>query len=120
MKLYSAAPKASISMVTDDRLSRALIQLHQTSPLTHILETGTYVGLGSTRFIAEILASHPPVPQMFVTIEASYSNWRRAKRNLKRFPFVKPLWGLSTSRQDAQNFIESDVGDCDKFAGDCS
>lgn len=108
MKLYSAAPKASITMIQDEKLSRLLAEMSSVIPITHVLETGTHVGLGSTRFIAEILSLQPVPPQRFVTIEANYRSWRRAVANLKKFPFVTPLWGLSTSRQEALRFIRDD------------
>ena len=109
MKLYSAAPRANISMVTDTQLRSLLLELCKCLPLTHILETGTHVGLGSTSFIAEIFTTQSLAPKKFVTIEASYSNWRKAKHNLQGFPFVEPLWGLSTSRQEALNFMKNDA-----------
>ncbi|MGB6483360.1 MAG: hypothetical protein WBE86_07730 [Candidatus Acidiferrales bacterium] len=96
-------------MVTDTQLRRLLIELCESLPLTHILETGTYVGLGSTTFIAEIFNKQSCAPQKFITIEASYSNWRKAKHNLQDFPFVEPLWGLSIPRQEALNFIKNDT-----------
>jgi len=108
MKLYSAAPKASISMIQDEQLGGLLLEMSRRTPITHVLETGTHVGLGSTKFIAEILGAQSTSPQRFITIEANYRSWRRAKENLKQFPFVTPLWGLSTSRQEALRFIEND------------
>src|SRR5260370_33191430 len=108
MKLYSAAPRASISMIEDGRMLHLLVEISKDSPITHILETGTHIGLGSTKFIAEIFRTQSPAPQLFVTIEASHHNWRRARENLKAFPFVTPLWGLSTSLQEALRFIGND------------
>lgn len=108
MKLYSAAPRANISMSKDAQLRQLLTELCESLPVTHILETGTHVGLGSTTFIAEIFTKRSFVPEKFVTIEASYSNWRKAKRNLRKFRFVEPLWGLSTARHEALDFIKHD------------
>jgi hypothetical protein len=108
MRLYSSAPKANISMTEDEQLSRLLGEVSRRAPITHVLETGTHVGLGSTRFIAEIVGAQATAPQHFVTIEANYHSWRRATKNLKKFPFVTPLWGLSTSRQEALHFIRND------------
>jgi hypothetical protein len=95
-------------MIDDDGLRKALIEINRQSPITHILETGTNVGLGSTRFIAEILRSQYSPPCQFVTIEANHHSWRQARENLKRFPFVQALWGLSTSREEALRFVGSD------------
>lgn len=108
MRLYSTAPKANIRMQDDDSLRQALLTLYRQKPITHVLETGTNIGLGSTKFIAETLASQNAPPHQFVTIEANHNSWRQAKENLKPFPWVNPLWGLSTSREEALRFIGRD------------
>jgi hypothetical protein len=108
MRLYSTAPKACIRMVSDSRLHNLLGQLCQSVPITHVLETGTNIGLGSTAFIAEISIGLSRAPQMFVTIEANHWCWRRANKNLIRFPFVTPFWGLSLSLRDALHFVKCD------------
>src|SRR5260370_12951782 len=108
MKLYSAAPRASISMIEDGRMLNLWVEISKYISIVHILEAGTHIGLGSTKFIAEIFRAQSPAPQLFVTIEASHHNWRRARENLKAFPFVTPLWGLSTSLQEALRFIGND------------
>ena len=108
MKLYSTAPGASISMIEDVKLSHLLVEISKRAPITHILETGTHIGLGSTKFIAEIFAAQSPPPQLFITVEANHRSWRQARENLKPFPFVTPLWGLSTTRQEALRFISND------------
>lgn len=108
MRLYSTAPKACIRMVSDSRLHNLLSQLCQSVPITHVLETGTNIGLGSTAFIAKIFIGLSRAPQMFVTIEANHWCWRRAKKNLISFPFVTPFWGLSVSLRDALRFVKCD------------
>ena len=108
MKLYSASPKAHISMTADQQLRHLLVDMTRCTPISHILESGTHVGLGSTKFIAEIFGAQSPRPQLFVTIEANHHSWQQAVKNLKRFPFVTPVWGLSTSRREGLRFIRSD------------
>jgi hypothetical protein len=77
--------------------------------IRHVVESGTHEGLGSTRFLAEVFAEVSP-PRSFVTIEANWRSWRRARRNLRRFPFVQVLWGESLDTREAIEFVESD--DC--------
>ena len=108
MKLYSASPHANISMIVDSRLRDLLVDITRRTPISHILESGTHVGLGSTKFIAEIFGAQSPPPKRFVTIEANHRSWHQAKKNLETFPFVTPVWGLSTSRQEGLRFIQSD------------
>jgi hypothetical protein len=95
-------------MQDDDSLREALLNLHRQKPITHVLETGTNIGLGSTKFIAETLGSQNSLPHQFVTIEANHNSWRQARDNLKGFPFIQPLWGLSTSREEALRFVMTD------------
>ncbi len=108
MKLYSAAPHANISMTGDAQLRHLLIEMTKKTPISHILESGTYRGLGSTKFVAEIFGAQSPAPQLFVTLEANHHNWRQARNNLKGFPFVTAVWGLSTSREEGLRFIQND------------
>ena len=75
--------------------------------IAHVVETGTHEGLGSTRFVAESFPSSAP-PRSFVTIEASWRSWRRARRNLRRFAFVQPLWGHTLDVREAVEFIKHD------------
>jgi hypothetical protein len=108
MKLYRASAHASISMTADAQLRHLLVEITKQAPISHILESGTYRGLGSTKFIAEIVGAQSSPPQLFVTIEANHDSWRQARNNLKDFPFVTPVWGLSTSRQEGLRFIRND------------
>jgi len=75
--------------------------------ISHVLETGTYLGLGSTTFAAESFPASSP-PEVFVTIEVNWVSWREAKRNLRRFPFVTPLWGRTVAAKTALEFLEND------------
>ena len=71
-----------------------------------VVETGTYLGTGSTRMIAE--AFTPNVPEKFYTIEISRTHYEAARRNLAHINFIEVLWGLSVGREQAGNFIRSD------------
>jgi hypothetical protein len=107
MKLYCDYPHASISMHEDTELRQLLQNVIREKKFTHVLESGTYLGLGSTRFVAEAFPIESP-PKLFVTLEASWKNWRQAKTNLARFPFCRPVWGLTVKRDEALKFVYDD------------
>ncbi len=107
MKLLSGLPGASMSITASARLRLLLKETLREKTTTHVLETGTFHGLGSTTFIAEAFPNERP-PEAFVTIEANWVSWKHAKRNLGGFSFVKPLWGRTIPVKRALVFIESD------------
>lgn len=107
MRLLSEATPAAIPMHDDPELQKLLQDITKTEKFKYVIETGTFDGLGSTTFIAESFPKHFS-PQMFVTIEADWKRWRQAMRNLRRFPFIKCLWGNSVKQKQAIDFIRND------------
>ena len=107
MKPYREYEFGSISMHDNAQLRELLRAVIVGEQLEHVVETGTHEGLGSTRFLAESFQA-TTTPKSFVTIEASWKSWRRAKRNLISFPFVKPLWGQTLELRRALDFVQSD------------
>jgi len=107
MRLYSDYPGASISMAASPKLRQLLENTFRQEKITHVIETGTYQGLGSTTLIAESFPENSP-PQIFLSIEINWDSWCHAKRNLRRFPFVTPVWGRTVPVQQALEFIETD------------
>jgi len=94
----------------DDNEIRALLhRIIREEKINVVIESGTYDGLGSTTFVAESFPKYSP-PISFITIEANWKVWKRAKRNLSRFNFIKPIWGYSISIKEALRFIQQD--DC--------
>lgn len=108
MKLLSDYPGASMSMAASERLRLLLRNVLASERISHILETGTYQGLGSTTFVSEAFPQESP-PQLFITIEANMLSWQHAKCNLRRFPFVRPLWGKTVDMKRALEFLQADV-----------
>ena len=71
-----------------------------------VVETGTYLGTGSTKAILAAFGERRP--DVFYTLEVSKKFHDHARRNLATFPFVRCLWGLSVYRQEALGFVEND------------
>ena len=91
-----------------DTLLNVLTECIDAEKVTAVIETGTYLGLGSTRTIAEAFLK-TSLPNEFITIEANWSSWRKARQNLSQYNFVKALWGKSVAQQDAIRFISNDL-----------
>jgi hypothetical protein len=107
MKLYRDFPGGSMSMADDPKLRGVLRQVLTEERIDHVLETGTYQGLGSTTMVSECF---PPnaAPRKFITVEANWNSWRQARANLRRFSFVTCLWGLTVELANAVRFVQED------------
>lgn len=107
MKLYGTAAHASVDMSADPILNRELAGLVARHKIDVAVETGTFLGTGSTRFVAEALVAAGS-PKRFVTLEVNFANWCRARANLRPYPFVDGRWGLSVPLQRALDFLRDD------------
>lgn len=107
MKLLSDFPDTSMSMGASTHLKSLLDHVLAEENVSYVFESGTYLGLGSTKFIAEAFRKDEQ-PELFVTVEANWMSWRAAKRNLRCFPFVRPLWGRTVPADKALQFLHSD------------
>jgi len=91
----------AMSVGEETEFYRTLEQLIQlVRPLT-IIETGTYLGRGSTAAICRGLAKLPEIRCAFYTIEVNARHYGQALANLAEkghLPRVKPLHGLSLPR----------------------
>lgn len=112
MEHYATYLGHSMSMGEDPVLTAALTKLIAEEGINVAIETGTYLGLGSTRFIADCLvAAHPREhlgEKTFITIEASKAHWRQAVVNLIRYPFMKCVWGTTVDIEAAAAFMAND------------
>lgn len=77
VKLYRDFPDASVSMRDSVELRRILEQVIRVEHIRPVVESGTYLGLGSTHFVADSFPGDSK-PTSFVTLEASWWDWRRA------------------------------------------
>jgi hypothetical protein len=99
-------PTQRLEVPRSDKLVSTLIQAITAFKPNVIIESGTYLGTGSTRLILEALGETQP--EAFYTIEISPSLVEQARKNLAPFPWVQVVWGLSIRRQEAISFVESD------------
>lgn len=106
MKLYSEYKNASISMSEDLELSNLLEKAIVEWQPEVAIETGTFLGTGSTRFLSELFLKHSI--EIFYTCEANWNYYIQAIKNLEKYPFTKALWGLTLKKHEARSFIEND------------
>jgi len=107
MEHYATAPNPAMFMREDPVLSEHLVRLIAAAEIDVAIETGTYLGEGSTRFVAECFLQVAP-PKRFVTTEVHFANWCRAKANLRRYPFVDCRWGSTVDTEAALRFLATD------------
>lgn len=93
-------------MAADARLRAMLREAVQAHDVNVALETGTYLGEGSSAMLADVLTAQPS-PRL-VTIEADWHFWRQARTNLEPYGFVECLWGRSVPIDEAISFMEED------------
>lgn len=107
MQNYAKKENSSAQMTNLDKLKSSLSKEILDSNINCVIESGTFLGLGSTTFLANVFLELKKTPD-FTTIEANWLNWTKAKKNLSNLTFVKPLWGLTVSLSDAIHFISND------------
>lgn len=107
MKSYTDYAHHSVSMVNLGTLTEKIREEHRQNNITKVLETGTFIGLGSTRTLAEAFGTEKNIPEIY-TLEANWRNWRKAVKNLQQFSYVNPVWGMSVSREEAIEFVKKD------------
>jgi hypothetical protein len=103
MKLYDA----DMSFGKDPGFIEALKRFLTPAGIDTVIETGTYVGLGSTSTLADFFQRSAP-PKAFTTIEVNFSFFRSAKVNLRPYRFVDCRWGETINLADARAFIRED------------
>ena len=107
MEHYSLAPQRSMTMREDPVLSDRLARLIALAKIDVALETGTFLGTGSTAIVSEAF-QRVAAPKRFVTLEVNFANWCRATANLRRYPFVECRWGATVAIEAALEFLRTD------------
>lgn len=101
-----------IEVIFDDSMKAAMKKIFSykgkaKKPPEVVIETGTYLGTGTTKEIADILVSlKKDIP--FYTIEAKKWIYDQAKKNLEKYKFIQPLYGLSLELEECLEFISND------------
>lgn len=107
MQLYTDYKQSSISMSDDELFQETLQKLFAQHRIDTIIETGTFIGKGSTRTISQAFPAARP-PKNYFTIEANLAFHILACFNLRHWNFVKPLWGATVAKEKALRFIQND------------
>jgi hypothetical protein len=107
VKHYRDAPGADASFGKDAQFAEALERFVLPAQIDTVIETGTFVGLGSTKVLAEFFRRTRP-PKAFTTIEVNFAFFQRAKANLRPYGFVDCRWGETINRADALRFVRED------------
>lgn len=108
MKLYAEKPGASIEMVVDTEFRDKMFEVICSHDIQLVFESGTYLGKGSTTTIAELFIKAKKIPKNFITVEANYDYFIQAKRNLRKYEFIKPIFGISVDYVEAAKFLLND------------
>lgn len=107
MKSYREYSGHSVSMSEDAQFNQTLQTLFAENQIDYIIESGTYLGTGSTRSVLKAIPANRP-PKAYYTLEANPTFHLISRFNLMRWPFVKPIWGNTIPREKALSFIEQD------------
>jgi predicted O-methyltransferase YrrM len=109
MKLYSESNHANIQMNFDKKFRDVLLKLLLNNQVQVVVESGTYLGLGSTSYIADIIKLAELDKKIsFYTIESNKLFFNQAVKNLKKYDFVYPILGQSIDLNQAIKFLEND------------
>jgi predicted O-methyltransferase YrrM len=107
MKSYKEYARQSVSMSQDELFKETLHKLFSENTIDYVIETGTWLGTGSTRTLSEAMsAGHRP--KAYYTIESNLTFHSLARLNLLRWGFVKPIWGDTVDKKEALSFLKND------------
>jgi hypothetical protein len=108
MKLYADKPGASIEMVVDAEFQERMFEVIRKEDIQLVFESGTYLGTGSTATIADLFIKANKTPKRFITVEANYNYFEKATKNLAKYKFIEPVFGISVDYVEAANFLLND------------
>lgn len=107
VKLYSDYEHSSMKMVGGASFSEAVGAVIDRYNVNDVFESGTYLGTGSTSTLAELFVKRGIFPN-FTTVEVNKHFHALAVKNLAKYPFIQPTWGLSTNINASIEFIRND------------
>lgn len=92
-------------MTSSGAFNKALTALIANRGITKVIETGTYLGTGTTKAIIEGLQAHGK-PFQFFSLEVNPSNYSKAVMNVGRVEGVHLLNVLSINKTDLPKLVE--------------
>jgi hypothetical protein len=99
-------PAERLEVPDTERLHQALCTaIDRLDPLV-LIESGTYLGTGTTRALLHALGQRRP--KRFVTLEVSKTLLQQAVANLADAPWIECVWGMSVRRRAAIEFVRQD------------
>jgi len=101
----------SIAVPYDKKLHEVLVKIfkNKKNKCEVALESGTFEGLGTSTLIANaIIEAKREDDILFYTLEAKDWVYKVAKKNLEKYNFIQPLYGLSVGMEEALDFISND------------
>lgn len=94
-------------MTEDIKLFETLQLLAKQNEVNVIIESGTYLGTGSTMVLAKAFSDSTNFEKLY-TCEVNFNFFKKAKENLRNFSKVICLYGRTISFKEAREFILSD------------
>ncbi|MDE1906744.1 MAG: hypothetical protein KGH75_09890 [Rhodospirillales bacterium] len=109
MKFYGDAPYANMDMQFDQLQHDLLVAQIKKHNIKSGIETGTHLGLGSTKNIAKAFLEAGETKDVnFISLEANHLNFAQAKKNLEAYEFIYPVLGSSCYRDSIVEFLQND------------
>ena len=95
-------------MIADDDFIKAMTGIIRSENIQFVFESGTYLGTGSTTTLADLFVANNKLPTKFITVEGNLDYHKTAKKNLEKYKFIEPVFGLSVDYLEAVRFLVND------------
>jgi len=95
-------------MEPDPQFIEVMEEVIRNNKIRAVFESGTYLGTGSTETLAKLFVDNNRKPEKFITVETNVSYFKKAKKNLAKYNFIKPVFGLSVDYLEAVKFLVND------------
>lgn len=95
-------------MEPDPEFIMVMEEIIRKNNIRSVFESGTYLGTGSTETLAKLFVENNKKPEKFITVETNLDYFIKAKKNLAKYNFIKPVFGLSVDYLEAVKFLVND------------
>jgi hypothetical protein len=95
-------------MEPDPEFIMVMEEIIRKNNIRSVFESGTYLGTGSTETLAKLFVENNKLPEKFITVETNLDYFIKAKKNLAKYNFIKPVFGLSVDYLEAIKFLVND------------